>query len=147
MNLRTRHTPSPVGVFPHVRVFSSLLRAQTGRKEAVAVQLRAHPGVAPSTGDMSPYAKKMADYRSGRRKTRPRLKLSVLVSFIRQPFCVAFRIAGHPGTGPSSLVGRDTGNGGVLVAMAQHWIQKQLLRNFLFVGPPAQFTRDLVPAN
>ena len=51
-------------------------------------------------GDMTPYAKRLADYQSGRRKTKPRLKLSVFLSFIRQPFCVAFRIAGHPGTTP-----------------------------------------------
>ena len=31
---------------------------------------------------------------------KPRLKLSVFLSFIRQPFCVAFRIPGHPGTRP-----------------------------------------------
>ena len=52
------------------------------------------------TDDLGPYAKRLADYRSGRRKTKPRLKLSVFLSFIRQPFCVAFRIAGHPGTRP-----------------------------------------------
>ena len=37
---------------------------------------------------------------SGRRRTKPRLKLTVFLSFIRQPFCVAFRIPGHPGTRP-----------------------------------------------
>ena len=51
-------------------------------------------------GDLGPYAKRLADYRSGRRRTKPRLKLSVFLSFIRQPFCVAFRIPGHPGTRP-----------------------------------------------
>ena len=50
--------------------------------------------------DLGPYSKRLADYRSGRRKTKPRLKLSVFLSFIRQPFCVAFRIPGHPGTRP-----------------------------------------------
>ena len=52
------------------------------------------------TGDMAPYARRMADYRAGRRRRRPRLNLQVFLSFIRQPFCVAFRIAGHPGTRP-----------------------------------------------
>ena len=51
-------------------------------------------------GDLGPYAKRLADYRSGKRRTKPKLKLSVFLSFIRQPFCVAFRIAGHPGTRP-----------------------------------------------
>ena len=50
--------------------------------------------------DMEPYARRLADYEAGRRKTRPRLRLRVFLSFIRQPFCVAFRIAGHPGTQP-----------------------------------------------
>ena len=52
------------------------------------------------TGDMAPYARRMEDYRAGRRRRRPRLNLQVFLSFIRQPFCVAFRIAGHPGTRP-----------------------------------------------
>ena len=51
-------------------------------------------------GDMGPYAKRLADYQSGRRRSKPKLKLSVFLSFIRQPFCVAFRIPGHPGTRP-----------------------------------------------
>ena len=49
---------------------------------------------------MGPFARRMADYRAGRRRRRPRLNLQVFLSFIRQPFCVAFRIAGHPGTRP-----------------------------------------------
>ena len=55
-------------------------------------------------GDLGPYAEKLADYRSGSRRTKPRLKLSVFLSFIRQPFCVAFRIPGHPGTRPYELM-------------------------------------------
>ena len=51
-------------------------------------------------GDMAPYARRLGDYQSGRRRTKPKLRLSVFLSFIRQPFCVAFRIAGHPGTRP-----------------------------------------------
>ena len=50
--------------------------------------------------DVEPYAKRLAAYRAGERKRPPKLKLSVFLSFIRQPFCVAFRIAGHPGTEP-----------------------------------------------
>ena len=52
------------------------------------------------TGNIEPYVKQLTDYYSGRRKTKPRLDLRVFLSFIRQPFCVAFRIAGHPDTRP-----------------------------------------------
>ena len=52
------------------------------------------------TSDVEPYTRQLADYRAGKRKRPPKLKLSVFLSFIRQPFCVAFRIAGHPGTRP-----------------------------------------------
>ena len=52
------------------------------------------------TSEVAPYARQLADYRAGERKRRPKLKLSVFLSFIRQPFCVAFRVAGHPGTKP-----------------------------------------------
>lgn len=54
---------------------------------------------------MTPYAKRLADYEAGRRRTKPRLNLPVFLSFIRQPFCVAFRIAGHPGTQPYEFMG------------------------------------------
>ena len=47
---------------------------------------------------MTPYARGLASYRAGRRKRKPRLNLPVFLNFIRQPFCVAFRIARHPGT-------------------------------------------------
>ena len=53
---------------------------------------------------MTPYAKGLADYESGRRRRKPRLNLPVFLSFIRQPFCVAFRIAGHPGTQPYEIM-------------------------------------------
>ena len=49
---------------------------------------------------MEPYAKQRADYKAGRRKSKPSLKMPIFLSFIRQPFCVAFRIKGHPGTQP-----------------------------------------------
>ncbi len=52
------------------------------------------------TEDMGPYAQSLQDYEAGIRKTKPKLKLRTFLSFIRQPFCVAFRIAGHPGTQP-----------------------------------------------
>lgn len=54
---------------------------------------------------MTPYARRLADYEAGRRKTKPRLNLPVFLSFIRQPFCVAFRVAGHPGTQPYEFMG------------------------------------------
>ena len=50
--------------------------------------------------EMEVYAKRLRDYEAGLRRTKPKLKLRVFLSFIRQPFCVAFRIAGHPGTKP-----------------------------------------------
>ena len=46
------------------------------------------------------YADKLSDYETGARKTKPKLKLPLFLTFIRQPFCVSFRIAGHPGTEP-----------------------------------------------
>ena len=53
---------------------------------------------------MEPYARALADHEAEQRKTKPRLKLPVFLSFIRQPFCVAFRIAGHPGTQPYEIM-------------------------------------------
>ena len=53
---------------------------------------------------MTPYAKGLADYEAGRRRRKPRLNLPVFLSFIRQPFCVAFRVAGHPGTRPYEIM-------------------------------------------
>ena len=55
-------------------------------------------------GTMTPYARQLADYEAGRRRRKPRLNLPVFLSFIRQPFCVAFRIPGHPGTQPYELM-------------------------------------------
>ena len=56
------------------------------------------------TNVMTPYARQLADYEAGRRRRKPRLNLPVFLSFIRQPFCVAFRIAGHPGTRPYEIM-------------------------------------------
>ena len=56
------------------------------------------------TSVMTPYTKQLADYEAGRRKRKPKLNLPVFLSFIRQPFCVAFRIAGHPGTRPYEIM-------------------------------------------
>ena len=49
------------------------------------------------TEDMAEYLKKVNDFETGKRKTKPKIKLRVFMSFIRQPFCVTFRIAGHLG--------------------------------------------------
>ena len=49
------------------------------------------------TKDVADYMKKLNDYETGKRKTKPNIKLRVFMSSIRQPFCVAFRIAGHLG--------------------------------------------------
>ena len=55
-------------------------------------------------GVMTPYVRQLADYKAGRRRRKPRLNLPVFLSFIRQPFCVTFRIPGHPGTQPYELM-------------------------------------------
>ncbi|MCZ6790044.1 MAG: endonuclease/exonuclease/phosphatase [Chloroflexi bacterium] len=49
---------------------------------------------------LEPYASKLKAYEEGRSRRKPRLKLPMFLTFIRQPFCVSFRIAGHPGTQP-----------------------------------------------
>lgn len=46
------------------------------------------------------YNKKLQDYENGKRKTKPNVKMPVFLTFIRQPFCVSFRIVGYPGTEP-----------------------------------------------
>ena len=56
------------------------------------------------TKAMTPYAQRLADYENGKRKTKPKLNLPVFLSFIRQPFCVSFRIPGHPGTEPYEIM-------------------------------------------
>ena len=52
------------------------------------------------SGAMESYFKKLKAFEDGRRRTRPRIDLPVFLTFIRQPFCTSFRIAGHPGTQP-----------------------------------------------
>ncbi len=56
---------------------------------------------------MDPYAPKWQAYVEKTSSTKPRLKLPVFISFIRQPFCVSFRIAGHPGTEPYEFMAID----------------------------------------
>ena len=51
-------------------------------------------------GAFQEYQRKLRDYEDGRRKTKPALKMPVFLTFIRQPFCVSFRIVGFPGTDP-----------------------------------------------
>lgn len=53
---------------------------------------------------MQPYAKAMARYRDGKRRKPKSPKMPVFLSFIRQPFCVSFKIVGHPGTKPYSFM-------------------------------------------
>ena len=48
---------------------------------------------------MEPYAPKWRAYVDGTRR-KPRLKMPVFLTFIRQPFCVSFEIPGHPATTP-----------------------------------------------
>ena len=49
---------------------------------------------------MDSYAVRWQAYRDGSSRRKPRLRLPIFLTFIRQPFCVSFRIAGHPGTYP-----------------------------------------------
>ena len=49
---------------------------------------------------MEPSATKWIDYIEKRSSRKPRLKMPVFLTFIRQPHCVSFRIGGHPGTQP-----------------------------------------------
>ena len=52
---------------------------------------------------MGPYAERLQAYlESGGRK--PRVRLPMFLTFIRQPFCVSFRINGHPGTAPYEIM-------------------------------------------
>ena len=48
----------------------------------------------------SVYNTKLEEYETGIRKTKPKLKMPVFLTFIRQPYCVSFKIVGHPGTQP-----------------------------------------------
>ncbi len=43
-------------------------------------------------------------YERGLRRTRPKLELPVFLSFIRQPYAVAFQIIGHPGVQPYRFI-------------------------------------------
>ncbi len=55
---------------------------------------------------IKPYAQYLnflEDWEEGRRSTKPKkpkIKLPVFLSFVRQPFCASFRILGHPDTQP-----------------------------------------------
>ena len=49
---------------------------------------------------MGAYAKKWQKYISGASGSKPKINLPIFLTFIRQPFLVSFRIAGHPGTQP-----------------------------------------------
>ena len=49
---------------------------------------------------MGPYATRYAAYMAGTSRSKPKLRMPMFLTFIRQPFCVSFRIAGNPGTKP-----------------------------------------------
>lgn len=49
------------------------------------------------------YLKELDQWNSnqlGQRPKKPNVKMPVFITFARQPFCVSFRIVGHPGTNP-----------------------------------------------
>lgn len=51
--------------------------------------------------DMGEYPRELAEYEDGKRSRKPGApKLTFFLSFIRQPYCVAFRIAGPEGAKP-----------------------------------------------
>lgn len=47
---------------------------------------------------MEPYARRYADYKAGKQGKPRNIKMPTFLSFIRQPYCVSFKIKGHPGT-------------------------------------------------
>ena len=50
------------------------------------------------------YFQKVADFEAGTRRSRPYIKLPTFLSFIRQPYCVAFQIAGRRGEDPYEIM-------------------------------------------
>jgi len=56
---------------------------------------------------MERYVKGLEAHREGKRRRKPRLRFPIFLTFIRQPFCVNFRIAGHPGTQPYEIMAID----------------------------------------
>ncbi|NEP53024.1 MAG: endonuclease/exonuclease/phosphatase, partial [Moorea sp. SIO3C2] len=49
------------------------------------------------------YLKELDQWNSnqlGKRPKKPNIKMPVFLTFARQPFCVSFRLVGHPGTNP-----------------------------------------------
>ncbi len=49
---------------------------------------------------MQPYSEKLLDYKAGKRTKPKNIKLPAFLNFIRQPYCVSFKIKGFPGTQP-----------------------------------------------
>ena len=49
---------------------------------------------------MAPYAEKFKEYKEGLRGKPRNVKLPAFLNFIRQPYCVSFKIVGHPGFKP-----------------------------------------------
>jgi hypothetical protein len=49
---------------------------------------------------MQPYSERYLDYKAGKRNKPKNIHLPAFLSFIRQPYCVSFRIKGFPGTQP-----------------------------------------------
>ena len=53
------------------------------------------------------YKKKLAAFKRGERRRRPSkpyIKMPTFLSFIRSPFCVSFKITGHPGSEPYTFM-------------------------------------------
>ena len=47
---------------------------------------------------IEPYAKRYANYKAGKQGKPRNIKMPAFLSFIRQPYCVSFKIKGHPNT-------------------------------------------------
>lgn len=49
---------------------------------------------------LEPYSERLLDYQAGNRRKPKNIKLPAFLSFIRQPYCVSFKINGFPETRP-----------------------------------------------
>lgn len=68
-----------------------------------------HEAMAPYAEKLQTYLLDLQRYEAGERETKPRkpsfrVKMPVFLTFIRTPFCVSFRITGHPGRDPFELM-------------------------------------------
>ncbi len=76
------------------------------RTEVLKTLARNRAAINPVLKRLGDYLEELAKWERGELSTRPKkptkskLRMPVFLTFIRQPFCVSFRIHGHPGTEP-----------------------------------------------